>query len=141
MSETILLKGNEVMSEITDVMSTDVITINPKTTIAEAVEILLKHSITGVPVVDTKKKLLGIVSEKDLLKLIYEFKSKSYDSNNRLETVESIMTKDVVSFDENDLLIDVCKCLMEGNFRRVPILSGGKVVGIISRPDLLACKP
>ena len=129
------------MSEITDVMSTDVITINPNATITEAIELLLKHSITGVPVVDKKKRLLGIVSEKDLLKLVYELKSKSYDSNNRLETVESIMTKDVVSFDENDSLIDVCKCLMESNFRRVPILSRSKVVGIISRPDLLAWKP
>ena len=129
------------MSEITDVMSTDVITINPNTTITEAIEVLLKHSITGVPVVDKKKGLLGIVSEKDLLKFVYELKSKSYDSNNRMETVESIMTKGVVSFDENDSLIDVCKCLMEGNFRRVPILSRSKVVGIISRPDLLAWKP
>lgn len=129
------------MSEITDVMSTDVITINPNATITEAIELLLKHSITGVPVVDKKKRLLGIVSEKDLLKLVYELKSKSYDSNNRLETVESIMTKDVVSFDENDRLVDVCKCLMEGNFRSVPVLSCGKVVGIINRPDILACKP
>ena len=129
------------MTEITDMMSTDVITINPNTTIADAIEVLLKHRITGVPVVDKKKRLLGIVSEKDLLKLVYELKSKSYDSNNGLKTVESIMTKGVVSFDENDSLIDVCKCLMEGNFRRVPILSCSKVAGIISRPDLLAWKP
>ena len=125
------------MSEITDVMSTDVITVNLNTPIAEAIKLLLKHNITGVPVVDKKMRLLGIVSEKDLLKLTYKLKSKSYNSGHRFDTVESVMTKDVVSFDENDCLIDVYKCLIERNFRRVPVLSKGKIVGIISRKDIL----
>ena len=125
------------MSEITDVMSTDVITVDLKTPIAEVIKLLLKHKITGVPVVDKKMRLLGIVSEKDLLKLTYKLKSKSYNSGHQFDTVESVMTKNVVSFDENDRLIDVYKCLMDSNFRRVPVLSKSKIVGIISRKDIL----
>lgn len=128
------------MSEISDLMSTDVVTVGPDTTILEATNILVKHNISGLPVVDNKKKLLGIVSEKDLLRLTYGLKTRSYTSNDSPKTVQEVMTKEVVAFDEDDRLSDIIKCLMENNFRRVPILSGDKLVGIISRKDLLLCK-
>lgn len=128
------------MSEISDLMSTDVVTVGPDTTILEATNILVKHNISGLPVVDKKNKLLGIVSEKDLLRLTYGLKTRSYTSNDSPKTVQEVMTKEVVAFDEDDRLSDIIKCLMENNFRRVPILSGDKLVGIISRKDLLLCK-
>ena len=128
------------MSEISDLMSTDVVTAGPDTTILEATNILVKHNISGLPVVDNKKKLLGIVSEKDLLRLTYGLKTRSYTSNDSPKTVQEVMTKEIVTFDEDDSLSDIIKCLMENNFRRVPILSGDKLVGIISRKDLLLCK-
>ncbi len=128
------------MSEISDLMSTDVVTVGPDTTILEATNILVKHDITGLPVVDKKNRLLGIVSEKDLLRLTYGLKTRSYASNDSPKTVQEVMTKEIVTFDEDDSLSDIIKCLMENNFRRVPILSGDKLVGIISRKDLLLCK-
>ena len=127
------------MSEISDIMSTNVVTVGPDTTILEATNVLTRHDITGLPVVDRKKRLLGIVSEKDLLRLAYGLKTHTYASDDSPKTVEDVMTKEVVAFDEEDLLSDVIKCLMDGDFRRVPILSGGKLVGIISRRDLLVC--
>ena len=128
------------MSEISDIMSTNVVTVSPDTTILEATNILVKHNITGLPVVDKKNRLLGIVSEKDLLRLTYGLKTRSYASNDSPKTVQEVMTKEIVTFDEDDSLSDIIKCLMENNFRRVPILSGDKLVGIISRKDLLLCK-
>ncbi len=128
------------MSEISDLMSTNVVTASPDTTILEATNILVKHNISGLPVVDKKKKLLGIVSEKDLLRLTYGLKTRSYTSNDSPKTVQEVMTKEIVTFDEDDRLNDIIKCLMDNNFRRVPILSGDKLVGIISRKDLLLCK-
>ena len=127
------------MSEISDIMSTNVVTVSPDMTILEATNVLTKHDITGLPVVDRKKRLLGIVSEKDLLRLAYGLKTHTYASDDSPKTVEDVMTKEVVAFDEEDRLSDVIKCLMDGDFRRVPILSGGKLVGIISRRDLLVC--
>ena len=102
---------------------------------------LIKHDITGLPVVDKNMNLVGVVSEKDLLILLHTLKTKLYDSNETPRTVESVMTTDVTSFDVNDRLSDVCKCLMENDFRRVPVLSDGKLVGIISRKDLLQIAP
>ena len=127
------------MSDISDIMSTNVVTVGPDTTILEATNVLTKHNITGLPVVDRKKRLLGIVSEKDLLQLAYGLKTHTYASDDSPKTVEDVMTKEVITFDEGDRLSDVIKCLMYGDFRRVPISSGGKLVGIISRRDLLAC--
>jgi CBS domain-containing protein len=120
-------------------MSTDVVTVNPDTTILGATNVLVKQNITGLPVVDKKNKLLGIVTEKDLLKLQHSLETKAYTSSESPKTVEEVMTKEVVTFDKDDPLSDVIKCVMENNFRRVPILSDGKLVGIISRKDLLKC--
>lgn len=125
------------MSEISSVMSTELVTVSEKTSVIEAIGLLMKHNITGLPVVDKKSRPVGIVSEKDMLRLVYKFKTKSYDSETRNMTVGDVMTTDIVTFDVNDRLSDVCKCLMENGFRRVPILSDGILVGVISRKDLL----
>jgi CBS domain-containing protein len=74
--------------------------------------------------------LIGIVSEKDILKLLYDPKVKPGKA-------EEFMTEEVVSFNQNDSLLDVCDCLINNNFRRVPILDQGRVVGIISRADII----
>lgn len=125
------------MSEISDIMSTDVISIASTNTIFQAIDLLVEHNFTGLPVVDKKMNLVGVASEKDLLILVHSLKTRSYDSNSFSQTVESVMTTEIVSFDINDSLSEVCRCLMENDFRRVPILSDGKLVGIISRKDFL----
>ena len=131
----------KLMSEISNIMSTDLVTVTRKNTILEAINLLVKHNVTGLPVVDKKMRLIGVVSEKDLLIMLHTLKTRSYDSNKTPRTVESVMSTDVTSFDVNDRLSDVCKCLMENDFRRVPILSDGKLVGIVSRKDLLQTTP
>jgi len=66
-----------------------------------------------------------------LLKLLY-------DPNAKPGLVQDYMTKDVVGFDQNTSLFEICRCLVNNNFRRVPILDNGKLVGIISRTDIMA---
>lgn len=129
------------MTELAEIMSTDVVAITEETTIVEAVALLVKHNITGLPVVDKKMRPIGIVSEKDLLKLVYSFQAREYDSNSQINTVQAVMSTDLVTFDINDSLSDICKCLMESEFRRVPVLDQGSLVGIISRKDLLEILP
>ena len=58
-------------------------------------------------------------------------------SENRI--VQDFMTAPAVHFDENESLKDICKLLMKQTFRRVPVTSGDRVVGIVSRPDVLKC--
>lgn len=113
-----------------DVMKCGLLTIRPQTPIYEAMEILATKNITGLPVVDDHMNLVGIVSEKDMLKLLYDPKVKPGKA-------KDFMTEEVVSFNQDDSLLDICDCLINNHFRRVPILNQGKVVGIISRADII----
>jgi len=113
-----------------DVMKCGLLTVQRDTRISEAVDILATHGISGLPVVDAYLNLQGIVSEKDLLKRLYD--PAATDG-----WIEDVMTESVVSFSQDDTLTDICECLINNDFRRVPILDNGKLVGLISRADLM----
>ena len=113
-----------------DVMSTEIITITEDATMKDVIKILVRRGITGLPVVSDDMELLGMVTEKDVLRALY-------NRNVQVNSVADLMTGDTVCFDENDDLIKIFKGLVENNFRRVPILSQGKLVGVISRADII----
>jgi CBS domain-containing protein len=119
-------------------MTTEVVTVDKKTHILDAIDLLDRFDVTGLPVVNKRGEIEGVVSEKDLLVFTYNMANMSYDSESMPKTVEEVMTTEVKVFDVNDSLADVCECLMKCNFRRVPIVSDGKMVGIVSRKDLIA---
>jgi CBS domain-containing protein len=127
------------MLEAKTTMKTDVFTVKRQTPIYEAIKLLVENQITGLPVVNDDMTLAGIVSEKDVLRLLSNLDALMVvpDLKDSVAAVEDFMTKDVVSFDKDDDLLDICECLIDNNFRRVPITSGGKVVGIISRRDIV----
>lgn len=112
------------------VMTTDIVSVKRDTPIYEAMRILVEKNITGLPVVNDDMTLAGVISEKDVLKLLYDIKDKP-------GKVEDFMTQEIHSFDEGDSLVDITECLINNNFRRVPITSDGKLVGIISRKDII----
>ena len=114
-----------------DIMTKNIIAVRKMTPIYEAVEIAVKNGISGIPVVEDDMTLVGILSEKDLIKLIYA----KEDAESK--TVRDFMTQPAISFEEDESLLDVCDFLMKNIFRRVPITSGGKLVGIISIRDAL----
>ena len=118
------------MNETKAIMSTNVITVGKRTPIYDAIEILLENEITGLPVVNDDMTLVGIITEKDVLKLLSVLQDDS-------ATVEEFMTKEVVSFDQGEEIIAICECLIRNNFRRIPITSKGKLIGIISRKDII----
>ena len=112
------------------VMKTKLVTVRVETPLKEAVELLLKHKISGLPVVDSQGNLVGILTEKDVMRLMYEPKDA-------FRTAGDLMVREVRSFQADAPLADVCDCLMANSFRRVPILEGKKLVGLISRADLM----
>ncbi len=112
------------------VMTCGLLTVRRNSPIYTAMELIATGDITGLPVVDDAMKLVGIVSEKDLINLLC-------DPNAKAGLVQDCMTRDVVSFDWDDSLFEVCHCLINNNFRRVPILEKGKLTGIISRRDII----
>ncbi len=122
------------MFEIKNVMTKDVISVKRYTPIREAIGIMVRKEITGLPVVDDKMRLVGIITEKDVLMLLQNF-------GKRPGITEDFMTSDIASFDQEDSLVSVCDCLLGNHFRRVPIVAGPKkeLVGIISRTDIIRC--
>jgi CBS domain-containing protein len=111
-------------------MTKDVITVKDHTPIREAIEILVEKRISGLPVINDHNELVGLITEKDLLKLIF---SGDVD----LGIVEDYMTREVVALDEESDLLDVCEYLINMNYKRIPILNGERLAGIISRRDMI----
>ena len=119
------------MFKAKDVMKTSLITVKRETGIHEAIRVLVENNITGLPVVNDDMSLAGIISEKDMLGLLYNIEDKPGN-------VEDFMTENVVFFDQEDSLIDITESFIGSSFRRVPIMAEGKLVGIISRKDIIA---
>ena len=115
-----------------DIMTKEVISAKRDTPIYEAVRILRKNEITGMPIVEDDMTLVGVLTEKDVLRLFYA----GEDEKNK--TANDYMTRPAVSYKEDDTLQSICDFMMINYFRRVPVTSKeGKVVGIISRPDVI----
>ena len=118
------------MATARDIMKTELVTVQEGTSLNEAIELLMTHRISGLPVVDAQNNLVGILTEKDTMKLLYE-------KPGTCNTVSDLMENRLRSFQQDTPLDQVCDCLMANHFRRVPILSGTKLVGLISRADLM----
>jgi CBS domain-containing protein len=114
-----------------DAMSSDIVTANRQTDIYQAISLMIENDITGLPVISDDVTLAGIVSEKDVLRLLY-------DNIGEHRKVEDFMTNNVRSFDQEDSLAEIVDCLIKNRFRRVPILHEGKLAGIISRKDIIS---
>lgn len=114
-----------------DIMITDIVSIKPDTPVLSAIDILLEKKISGLPVVDDQMFLVGVLSEKDLLNVLF-LKDIDVDM-----PIERFMSKKVIKFDVNDSVIDIADLFLKKFIRRVPIVENDKLVGIISRRDIL----
>jgi CBS domain-containing protein len=137
----------------TDVMVRGVVTVHPETDVAEAVKLLAEHDVSALPVVDDEGKLLGILSEADLMHrveigtekrrpwwqeavtgagtLAEEF-VKSHGKK-----VGEIMTPEVVAVSEETPLSEIATLFEQQRIKRVPVTEGGKLVGVVSRSNLI----
>lgn len=107
-----------------EIMSRDLITILPGATFQELVDVLAAHRISGVPVVEEDGSLVGIATEADVL-------------GGSGATVADIMTREVLTVTEDTPVDDVGRLLTRQRIRRVPVVRGEKVVGIVSREDVI----
>lgn len=136
-----------------DVMTPDVITVTPDTEVREIARLLLEHRISAVPVVDADRKVLGIVSEGDLMRRVenatdrrhsWWLKSIFAAANDASDYVKShgrraeeIMTPDPITIDEDKPLYRIAALLEKHHIKRVPVVRDGRLVGIVSRANLL----
>ena len=137
----------------TDVMTTNVVTVGPETSVQQVAHILLARHISAVPVVSQNGELLGIVSEGDLMRRTetatvrrrsWWLELLTSDETSAAEFVRShsgkvtdVMTRKVVTADPDSSLAEIATLLERNGIKRVPIVKDGKVVGIVSRANLL----
>jgi CBS domain-containing protein len=119
------------MFKAKDIMRTDVLSVTKDSPIRKAIDMLVENGIAGLPVVDVDMKVIGTISEERILELLY-----NHSANEGY--VEDYMTCGVVSFDVEDDLVEVCESLIENSCRHVPVLSNGKLAGIISRRNIIS---
>ncbi|MCK5174170.1 MAG: CBS domain-containing protein [Planctomycetes bacterium] len=126
------------MVGIAQVMKTNVVTAEKGTPVIEAIRKLVKHSFSGLPVVDRDNRVVGILTEKDVLSLAIRVDGDPDGSDATGLRVEDLMTKEVVTVEAGESVTALCNCLIKNQFRRVPIVANGKLVGIVSRRDIIA---
>ncbi|WP_372946360.1 CBS domain-containing protein [Muriicola sp.] len=120
---------------VRDYMTRDLITFKPDQSVEDVIDLLIKHRISGGPVVDEDGKLVGIISEGDCIKHISE--SRYFNMPMEDSTVASRMIRDVETIDGNMDIFDAANKFLSVRRRRFPILENGRLVGQISQKDIL----
>lgn len=136
---------------VKDVMIKNVVTLKADQTLAEAAEILVRKNISGAPVVGKGKKLVGMISEKDLFKALYpdskdvllnikswfEKEKTRYKVHEKKKIViKDLMAKEIIFIEEDDAILKAGALMLSTNIHRLPVLRDGKLVGIVSRRDI-----
>jgi len=118
------------VTKASEMMTGDVVTATPKMSIIDVMEIILEKRISGMPVIDEEGMLVGIISEIDLV--------NSMLSGNAADTlVEEVMSTSVTTFPPDANCAEIASCFTTHRIRRVPIVDQGKLVGVVSRRDIL----
>lgn len=121
---------------ITQYMKTDIVTFSENQMIHDAINIMLKNKISGAPVLNDLNELVGIISEKDCLKVLIDEAYYNNPLNDR--TVKDYMTTHVETLSVTTNIVDAARCFISSCFRRYPVVdNNGKLVGQISRKDIL----
>jgi len=107
-----------------DLMTKDIISVRPTMPIKELAMTLIKNQISGAPVTGKNGKILGIVSEADLV-------------TKKGKDVRSIMSKKVISIAEDTSVEEIAQLMTRHKIKRLPVIHGKQVVGIVSRADIV----
>ena len=118
---------------VREFMSVSLITLRPGMDIFQAIDVLVKNRISGAPVVDDGHNLIGVLSEKDCLRVFANNAFYHLDAG----LVEDFMSREVCTVDPDDDIFKVADMFLKNNFRRLPVLAAGRLVGQVSRRDVL----
>ncbi|NME67762.1 MULTISPECIES: CBS domain-containing protein [Flammeovirga] len=116
-------------------MTKQLIVFTPEQHIEEAMEVLVEKKISGAPVVNEDGDLVGMLSEKDCLHVILESRYLNYPASQG--RVKDYMTKAVSSISADKDVVEVAMLFENSSFRRYPITKNGKLIGQVSRRDIL----
>lgn len=129
-----------------DVMTTGAATVRPEAALVEAAQLMVQHQISGLPVIDSHERLVGLVTENDFLRTgasgkprLLEMLATAGTETDELKArrVDELMTREPITISAETPLEDVINLMHRHNVRRLPVVADGKVVGIVSRGNLL----
>lgn len=118
---------------VRDYMTPDVVSLTPGTDVHVAIDTLLKHRISGAPVLDDEGEIIGVLSIKDCLKVAF---GASY-YREPAGRVSDIMSSPAHTIDADSDIVEVAEHFMNSQYRRFPVTSKGSLAGVISRYDVL----
>ncbi len=110
-----------------DIMTRRVYTISSEAPVQEVARLLSREGISGVPVVDKENKIIGIITDADIISKINREGLRAAD----------IMTPELIAVDEEMHVGEIALLLTERNIKRVPVMRDGKLVGIVCRADIV----
>jgi len=113
-----------------DVMTFNVVSVRPDATLNEVAALLLRHRVSGMPVADAEGELLGVITEYDLLPMVYDPELSD-------GLVMDHMTQNPIVLSETDALVEVADRFISTRMRRLLVVQDGKLKGVISRHDLI----
>lgn len=125
--------NGEKLARLSDVMKTDLVTLAPDMEIVRAVATLLETGISGAPVLDAEGELIGVLSKRDCLKAAL---SASYYKQWG-GSVADYMSSEPQTLDADLDLVSACEIMIASPFRRFPVIRHGRLVGQVSRTDIL----
>jgi len=136
-----------------DIMTREVVTVRPETSITELARLFSDRGISGAPVVDAEGQLLGIVTESDLMRRVAAPQDRKpglfsgllsdpaelarHFARSHGRTAQDVMTTTPLTLGPDVPIDRVAKLLEEKDIRRVPIVAAGRLLGVVSRADLL----
>lgn len=118
---------------VSDVMTVDVLTVGPKTEIRRLVHLLVENDISGAVVVGDNREVVGIVTERDCIRVVTEAGYFGHWGG----PVDQFMSSPVESVSPDDNVIDVAAMMASSPYRRFPVIEDGRFVGLLSRRDVL----
>ena len=117
---------------LNEVINRNVITISPSAPLSEAAYLMMNEDVGALVVVDSEQRPVGIITDRDLV-----VSAMAEGVNPDEATVEEVMTKEVITVDEDKDLFGMLSVLSENSIRRLPVTGGGKLKGIVSVDDLI----
>jgi CBS domain-containing protein len=118
---------------ISTLLKREIISINEKKSINDAIQLLSKNKIGALPVINNQMKLCGIISERDIINVISENKSINFS----LSLIDSIMTAKVITCDKNTQSNVLMEIMTTNKIRHIPILEKNLLIGIVSIGDVV----
>ena len=118
---------------VKDHMVSEVVTLHPEMEILRASQILIRSDVSGAPVLDRHGRLVGILSERDCLEVVLHAGYHGHPGG----LVGDYMSKDPVAVTTEDTILELAERFIREEFRRYPVVDGGRLVGVISRRDVM----